>query len=316
MLCRIKNFPVSFYSMILGMAGFSIACQKAEEAKILIFQISNFVLVLTLILFATITFAYTIKVFRYWKEVGKEFNNPIKLNFFPTFSISLLLFSVAFLPVNELASKYFWIAGTVLHFIFTLKIISIWIQHTKFEISHMNPAWFIPAVGNILVPVAGTRFFPDEISWFFFSVGFFFWLVLMVLFFNRIIFHDPLAEKLLPTLFILIAPPAVGFISLTKLGGLDELAKMLYYFAFFMVFLLLAQTNIFYRIKYYLSWWAYSFPISAITIASMLMFHETDLVFFRYVSAGLFFILFFIILLLLAKTGKAVLAKEICVTEE
>ncbi len=317
MYCKIKNFPISFYSMILGLAGFVIACQKAEAIGLLPFQASNFVLMLTVFFFAAITFVYLIKIFSFQEDVKKEFSHPVKLSFFPTFSISLLLISIAFLSINKDLSKYFWVIGTVAHLIFTIKIISIWIQHSKFKINHMNPAWFIPAVGNILVPVAGTSYFPLEISWFFFSVGFFFWLVLVVIFFNRIIFHDPLAEKMLPTLFILIAPPAIGFISLVKLTGeAGEFARILYYLALFLAFLLLAQANIFYRIKYYLSWWAYSFPISAITIASMLMFHETGLVFFKYISAGFFSLLSFVILFLLTKTGKAVLANEICVVEE
>jgi len=72
----------------------------------------------------------------------------------------------------------------------------------------------------------------------------------------------------------------------------------------------------FYKIKYYLSWWAYSFPVAAITIASILIFHETGLIFFKYISFLLFAILTFIILVLLAKTAKAVTKAEICVEAE
>lgn len=238
-----------------------------------------------MIIFVTISILYVIKLIQFRDDVKKEFNHPIKLSFFPTFSISLLLLSIAFLSVNMPISKYLWIFGAIIHFIFTIKIISIWIQHTKFEIKHMNPAWFIPAVGNILVPVAGVSHFSPEISWFFFSVGLFFWIALLIIFFNRIIFHNPLPDKLLPTFFILIAPPAIGFISLVKLmGEVNEFSKILYYFGLFIVFLLFTQVNLFRKIKFYLSWWAYSFPIAAITIASILMFHETNIEFFKYLS--------------------------------
>jgi tellurite resistance protein len=118
----------------------------------------------------------------------------------------------------------------------------------------MNPAWFIPAVGNILVPIVGIIHAPAEISWFFYSIGFFFWIILLIIFFNRIIFHSPLPEKLLPTLFILIAPPAVGFVSLVKLTGeVGDFSKILYYFGLFLTLLLMFQFNIFKKIKFYLS---------------------------------------------------------------
>lgn len=235
--CRIKHFPVSFFSMILGMAGFAIASQKAEQVLHMPIHFSWYILILTSAIFIIISIVYLIKIIRFNGAVKNEFNHPIKLSFFPTFSISLLLLGIAFLSVNMLISKYLWIFGTITHFIFTIKVISIWIQHTKFEIKHMNPSWFIPAVGNILVPVAGVSHFSPEISWFFFSVGLFFWIALFIIFFNRIIFHNPLPDKLLPTFFILIAPPAIGFISLVKLTGeVNEFSKILYYFGLFIFF--------------------------------------------------------------------------------
>jgi len=289
---KLKNFPVSFFSMILGMAGLTIAFQKAEQILGIPIKLSQYVLVLTLIFFGTISIIYLIKIIKFKEYVKDEFDHPIKLSFFPTFSISLILLSIAFLSKNLVLSRYLWIFGTVLHFLFTIRIISIWIQHTKFEVKHINPAWFIPAVGNILVPIAGVSHFSYEISWFFFSVGLFLWIILLIIFFNRIIFHSPLPEKLIPTLFILIAPPSIGFISFVKLTGeVNEFAKLLYYFGLFWVCLLFAQMKMFKKIKFYLSWWAYSFPIAAITIASILMFHETKIDAFRYISLLLFGIL-------------------------
>ncbi|MEA2065322.1 MAG: SLAC1 anion channel family protein [Patescibacteria group bacterium] len=315
--CRIKYFPVSFFSIILGMTGFTIAFQKAEQILQMPIQLSWYILMITILFFIIISVIYLTKIIKFKDDVKNEFNHPIKLSFFPTFSISFLLLSVAFLSINIIISKYLWLTGATIHFIFTIKIISIWIQHSKFKIKHMNPSWFIPAVGNILVPVAGVSHFPSEISWFFFSIGLFFWIALFIIFFNRIIFHNPLPDKLLPTLFILIAPPAVGFISIVKLTGeISEFSKILYYFGLFIVFLLFAQINLFRKIKFYFSWWAYSFPIAAITIATILMFHETNIGLFKYLSWILFFMLNIIIILLLIKTTIAISKREICIEEE
>lgn len=48
------------------------------------------------------------------------------------------------------------------------------------------PAWFIPVVGNIIVPLAGVRFAPAEVSWFFFSIGLVFWIVLLAIVMYRL----------------------------------------------------------------------------------------------------------------------------------
>ncbi len=315
--CRIKYFPVSFFSIIMGLSGFVIALQKAQSVLKLPISFSPTLLTITISIFLIFSFVYLLKIIFFSKEVIEEFNNPIKLSFFPTFSISLLLISIALLSVSPVISKYFWIIGTAVHLFITLKIISIWIQHSKFEIKHMNPAWFIPAVGNILVPVAGVTHFSPEISWFFFSIGFVFWVVLFIIFFNRSIFHQPLVEKLLPTYFILIAPPAVGFISYIKLTeNLNDFARILYYFALFLTILMLFQLKMFRNLKYYLSWWAYSFPISAITIASILFFHLTGSSVFMNISYALLILLSLIIIILITKTIQAIYRREICVEEK
>gem|GEM_PF-3239611 len=83
-------------------------------------------------------------------------------------------------------------------------------------------------------------------------------------------------EKLRPTMFILIAPAAITNISYIKINGnLDNFSEIMYYFAFFMLILLISQYKVFIKTRFYLSWWAYSFPISAIIIASILMYKTT-----------------------------------------
>ena len=310
---RLKHFPVSSFSIILGLLGFTIVFQKAEEILNLAGETSTFLLAASSIIFVLLSGIYLLKILRFPNEVRAEFAHPIKLSFFPTVSISLLLFSIALLDINSSTSYYLWVIGSFIHLLFTIGIMSIWIQHSKFELEHINPSWFIPVVGNLLVPVAGIVHCSDEISWFFFSIGLVFWMALFTIFFYRIIFHHPLPEKLLPTFFILIAPPAVGFISYVKLTGVvDPFARVLYYFAIFMSLLLFSQVNIFYRIKFYLSWWAYSFPISSLAIASILMYHKTGEPMFESVAYIYILILCTIIAVLIIKTLAAVSREEIC----
>ena len=313
---RLTHFPVSFFSMILGLAGFTIALQKAEAVLGLPTHIAPYALAFTGGTFIVLLGIYLFKWAQYPAAVKAEFAHPIKLSFFPTISISFLLGSVATLEWNAQWSKYLWIVGAGLHLAFTLRVVSIWIHHEKFEIHHMNPSWFIPAVGNILVPIAGVVHGPAEVNWFFFSIGLVFWIILLVIFFNRIIFHHPLPQKLFPTLFILIAPPAIGFVSAVKLmGELSYFGMILYYTALFFTLLLLVQFDRFRKIQFFLSWWAYSFPLAAITISTVLMLHLTENVMFLYFARVFFGLLTAVILLLLYKTIKAVITKKICVPE-
>ncbi len=313
---RLENFPVSFFAMVMGMAGITIAWQKC--ASLLHFGSSVYALLVpvTLAIFAVLSLLYGWKLVRYRQAVSKELHNPIKLNFFPAFSISLLLISIVLLPSARPVAHLLWLLGIAIHLGFTLYVMKVWIHHEGLEIHHINPAWFIPVVGNVLVPIAGTRLGYTEISWFFFSIGIVFWLVLFTIIFYRVLFHQPLPEKLMPTFFILIAPPAVGFLSYVSLvDGLDAFARVLYFLALFLTLLLATQYRHFFRLRFFLSWWAYSFPLAAVTISTMEMYELTGKNGFHYLGAGLLFLLTLVILMLLYKTFLAVSRHHICVEE-
>ncbi len=313
---RLKHFPISWFALVMGLSGFTIAWSRGEAILELPFSIHTLLLGATSVAFLILTLIYAAKLARFRGEVVKELNHPVRLNFFPSFSIALILLSIAFLHASPPLSKWLWSVGATLHFGFTLYVMSVWINHTKFEIHHMNPAWFIPVVGNILVPIAGVHHASPEISWFFFSIGLLFWLVLLTIIYYRVIFHDPLPERLVPTMFILIAPPAVGFISYLALnGGLDNFARVLYYVALFLTTLLLSQFRRFSRLQFFLSWWAYSFPMAAVTIATLLMYAQTRLVAFRWLSFFLLGLLTLIIAVLVVRTIIGIARREICVEE-
>jgi len=313
---RLQNFPVAWFAMIMGLGGLTVAWLRAEEILALPFSISPWLLLLSTGLFVLLAVLYSIKVVKYREAVAAEWGHPVKMNFVPTASIALILLSIAWLPTSAPYSKLLWITGTALHLVLTLHVITQWMHHTKFEITHLNPAWFIPVVGNILVPIAGVQHAPIELSWFFFSVGLTFWPVLLAIIFNRVIFHGSLPERLMPTLFILIAPPAVGFLSYVKLTGeVDAFARILYYAALFFTILLIAQLRWFARLKFFLSWWAYSFPLAAITIASLAMFKHTGDPLFLRLSGILLAITTVVIAALFIRTGVAVARREICLAE-
>jgi tellurite resistance protein len=249
--------------------------------------------------------------------VRGEINHPVKIAFLPTFSISLILLSIVLLQINTTISLWFWVVGTGMHFIFTLYILSSWMHQNKYEIKHLNPAWFIPIVGNILVPIAGVHHAPIEISWFFFSIGLFFWPVLTGIIFYRLIFHTSLAERFIPTLFIFVAPPSVALLSWYNLTGkIGEFGFVLYYISLFFFLLVAVQARYFIKIGFFLSWWAYSFPVAALTIATLLMAKESGRSFFTWCSAGLLSALTILIIILILQTARAVARKTICIEEE
>jgi tellurite resistance protein len=313
---RLQNMPISFFTMVMGLVGLTIAWEKASEIYQFNVAIYNTLLIQSVLVFCILAGLYIYKALNFQQALLQEWSNPVKMNFIPAVSISMLLFSIAFMPLSMDVSRVIWAIGTASHMVISMMVINSWLHHEKHEIQHINPAWFIPAVGNVIVPLAGVPLGYPELSWFFFSIGIIFWLILMVIVFNRIIFHMPLPVKLLPTLFILIAPPAVGFMSYIQLTGeVDAFAQVLFNFALFLTLLLLSQLPRFIRLPFFLSWWAYSFPLAAMSIASMAMGQRSGQAFYGYIGVGLLFSLSALVLLLFIKTLKAVQLGNICVSD-
>lgn len=313
---RLAHYPVPLFATVMGTSGLAIAWKKAGHVLGLPMEVGLALQWWALILFVIVALGYLAKLATHWEAVKKEFTNPIRLNFFPAISISMLLLAVAFGEAQASLARGFWIVGTLLHLGFTLVVMSSWIHHTRYEIKHANPAWFIPIVGNVIVPVVGVAFAPTGISWFFFSIGLTFWIVLLTIVMYRLFFHEPLPERLTPTLFILIAPPAVAFIAWLKLNGgqIDAFAQILYNVALFLTLLLAANALRFFRLPFFLSTWAYSFPLAAITIATLIMAEHGD-GFFVGLSWLLLIVLSLVLLLLTVRTVQAALRSEICVPE-
>lgn len=314
-LQSIAYFPASFFGMIMGLTGLSIAFINLAQVYETTAILANISLVFTLVLMVILILMYSYKVIRFPREVIAELKHPIKMNFVPTISISLLLLSIGFYALGYIEiSKYSWIIGAVLQLSLTYWVLYNWVHHDFFTPEHSNPAWFIPIVGNIIVPIAGVHHAPIELSWFFFSIGLIFWIVVKSILVNRIIFHTPLQERLIPTLFIFIAPPAVGFISYLALNNheLNQFGMVLYFFGLSMTLLMMVSVGKFIKLSFALSWWAFTFPLAAMAIASYKMAQVAHSDFYLYVAIAIHVVLFVLILNFLAKTVKAVYLKQIC----
>ncbi|MEA1875620.1 MAG: SLAC1 anion channel family protein [Bacteroidota bacterium] len=313
---KIKYFPITAFAIVMGLSGLSIVFSKFYHMQWLPKIIFDTLLFFSFGLFLLITFLYGLKAIRYFDEVKKDFNHRIRINFFSAISISFLLLSIAFYAYWPILSLLFWWLGLILHSFMMLHTIRFWIQH-NFEIKFFNPAWFIPVVGNILIPVVGVDFLPTAVSFIFFGVGFFFWIILFTIFLNRVIFHDQLPDKFIPTLFILIAPPAIGFIAYIRITqSWDTFAVFLLFVAYFFVVLLLFLHKNFHNLRFYISWWAFTFPLDAITIASVVAYQITQQAIYKYLAFIFLPVAVITIGIVSWKTIQKIRLGEICINED
>lgn len=308
--------PVSFFGACMGLSAMCVAWHAMSElgSLSLIYFIKNWELsaiyitrflaplaeLLSLIfaIFAVVAFvslgvAYSVKAITNFENCKQEFISPITRPFFGTICISLLLlpFALQRLGIPETISLIVWILGAILMFLFSVHIVQFWICH-KFELAHITPAWIIPVVGLLDLPLALPIFshiqtLPDLgffITIFCMAVGFSFTIVLCTLIFARIVFFAKLPDKLMPTLVVLLAPFGAGvsthavFVSMQALMmkldspifAMDSMPYILFLLGLFLLLALLPQIVQARKCcPFRISWWAISFPLAAMCIASI-----------------------------------------------
>ena len=314
---RLKHFPITLVPTVMGLVGLAIVFFKVQHTLGVEWPLAKGLLYATSAWFLFLMATYGIKALKYPAEASKDFNHPIRINFFPGISICFLLGAIAYTEAGMFGvARTLWWIGTPLHLVLLLVILNGWF-HKSYKLQSFNPAWFIPVVGPILVPVVGMQYAHPEISWFFFAVGLIYWLTLMSVLLNRIFFHEPMAQKLMPTLFILIAPPAVGFIAYVKMtGDVDAFARILLYFGIFTGLMLLTMVEQFRKVPFFVSWWGYTFPLDALTLSLFLMYHKSQLIYFKWAALGMAAITTLTIIWVLIKTIQTAARGEICVPED
>ena len=262
---KLEHLPISFFTIPMGVFGLSLALGAGGFPGFAL-AVGMVGIGFLVVLFATLA----MKAARFPNALKAEWSHPIKLAFFPATSIAVLLMATCLLAISPEVARPIWLIGAAAQGALTLIVISAWISHRAFGPGQLSPAWFIPAVGNLMAPLAGQALGYEALSWYFFAVGLLFWLVLLTLVFNRLIFHDPMPGKLQPTIVILIAPPALAFVGWVGFNGgtIDAAAHVFISLAYFFAALVALQLPALLRLPFALSFWALSFPLAAITVAT------------------------------------------------
>jgi len=313
---RLEHFPITFFATTMGLGGFTLAVHAAERALGRGAGLSHLLLAVTVAVFLSLIALYGAKALRHPAAVRAEWHHPVRLAFFPTVSVSMLLLATALLGDWPRLALAVWAVGTLLQGALTLAVISGWIGTRAFQHGHLSPAWFIPAVGNVIVPVAGAPLGYMDLSWLFFSGGLLFWLVLLTLVFNRLVFHDPLPGRLQPTLVILIAPPAVAYVAWLRLmapaTGVDAFGHILLSLGYVFAAIVALQAPRILRLPFAMSFWALSFPLAALTIASFAHGAAAQSLAHQRIGFALLALLAIVIAGLVGRTALAIARGEIC----
>lgn len=267
----VRNLPVNLFAAVMGLSGLALAWRLAHGSLGAPAFIGEAIGALALGVFVLLSAGYLAKLVKHPDAVCAEFHHPVAGNFFGTIAISVLLLSAVAGPYSASAAQSLWTVGVVATLVLCFLVVSRLLKG-QVDASNAVPAWIVPCVATLDIPVTGGHMpmaWAAEVNLLASAVGAMLALVLLTLIIGRLVHRDPLPPAMAPSLMILLAPFAVGFLAYANIaGGIDRFAALLFYFGLFMFAVVVPKV---FRpgIPFTPGWWAISFPMAALANAAL-----------------------------------------------
>ncbi|KAL8264525.1 hypothetical protein R6Q59_022655 [Mikania micrantha] len=241
-----------------------------------LFPTAAFILLWSLSLFilASLSILYILRCALFSNMVKNEYLNDIGVNylFAPSISWLLLIQSTPFLTPKTAWYLLLWWVFVAPILVLDVKIYGQWFMKGKGILSTMaNPASQLSAVGNFVGARAAAQMGWKESAMVMFAVGMVHYVVVFVTLYQRMSENTRLPTMLRPVMFLFIAAPSMASLAWDSISGtFDVSSKMLFYLSLFLFLSLVTRPNLFKSSmkKFNVVWWAYSYPITVLALAS------------------------------------------------
>lgn len=262
---RLHFLYPGWFAVVMGLTGLALAWHRAvplmgETAGALAIVVGA----LGGAVFAVLLAAFAWRAWRHPEAWHEDRQHPVRHTFVAALPVAAMLVAtvaVALTGAGPAAAALWW-AGSVAQVAATWWVVSRWWARPAWP--SVTPALFIPVVGNVLAPLAGVPLGAEAWSAAQFGIGLLFWPVVLTLVVVRLAVQGPWPERLKPTAFIVIAPPAVVATAALQLGAPPVVAWMGWGMAMFGFAWAATQARAIAQLPFGLMHWALSFPLAAL----------------------------------------------------
>ncbi|KAK4366702.1 hypothetical protein RND71_014582 [Anisodus tanguticus] len=237
---------------------------------------TTFILLWSLALFSLVSLSllYLLRVLFHFDMVKSEFLHHVGVNylFAPWISWLVLLQATPFFKPKEVYFLVLWWIFVVPIVVLDIKIYGQWITKGKRFLSGVaNPTSQLSVIANLVGARAAAQMGWNECALFLFAIGMSHYLVLFVTLYQRLPGSSSIPAMLRPVFFLFLATPSMASLAWDSIyGKFDTSSKMLFFLSLFLFLSLISRPALFKRSmrKFNISWWAYSFPLTVMAIAS------------------------------------------------
>jgi tellurite resistance protein len=260
----------------LGLAGLAQVWSVASSALGAPFELGQ-----AFWLIAAIAWIWTLAVHLHR---GTRTDQPLshQLTHFAQGPLAAIL-PIAAMLIGAGLHRTFPLAGTVLTLIsiaaaaaFAAWILSFWMRG-EMPLESVHGGYFLPiSAAGLVGALTAAETGLDWLAVGSFAVGIFFWLVISVFFFLRLALRPAVPAPLIPTLAIMIAPPAVAAAAWFRISGgqPNHLFEGLSAMTAFMVLIQIMLLPRYRALPFSLGFWSFTFPVASVAALGITWLHQ------------------------------------------
>jgi Tellurite resistance protein and related permeases len=153
----VRHFAPGWFAAVMGSGVLAITTLTLSARWPLLAPLAWSLHYFNLLLFGVLAVPWLGRWLAHRELALATLKHPVQVNFYPTFSIAMLVIAAQFLAFGgqvELALLFWWPA-MVLTFVFSFAVLYAIFSGEHVGLEHVTPANFIPAVGLVVIPIAG-----------------------------------------------------------------------------------------------------------------------------------------------------------------
>lgn len=210
-----KRLPLPAAGLMLSLAALGNLIQNYGD------NFRYFIGGLSLLIFV----ALTLKVLTDFPHFLEEMKNPVMASIFPTYSMSIMLYSTYFKPFIGNMASYIYYLGIILHLAMMIWFIIRFVF--SFEIHHIYATWFLPFVGLAVASIVAPAFGAQALGRIIFYFGLIAYVILLPIVIYKAYKIGNIPAPALATNAIIASPGAI--LVAAYINSFDQLKPALVY---------------------------------------------------------------------------------------
>ncbi|WP_370545040.1 transporter [Herbiconiux sp. VKM Ac-1786] len=261
-----RRIPLNTFAIALGLTGLATTWSAAAAAADLPIAVPQVFWGIALVSLIWLIAAHLARGLQSGVPLRKQLHDPAQGPLAAIVPIAGMLMGVDLFTWAPLLGAVVIVVCMTVTLMLAGWLLSRWLT-AQIELGAVHGGYLLPTVaGGFVAARAAATIGLTGLGWAAFGVGLLFWAVVTTLILVRLVARTALPDALVPTLTVLLAPPAVGGLALFALddGEVTPFSSALAGLTVLLGVVQLALIPQYRRLPFSLGFWSFTFPVAAV----------------------------------------------------